>query len=77
MCFSLYPPQGHYNDECKFKEKLLANHYNAYESAAYPGMYIWHQQDWQNQERQPCHHQHDYDTLPSQDMNRKINTQYR
>ncbi|XP_034454724.1 fibroblast growth factor 4-like [Hippoglossus hippoglossus] len=31
---------GHYNDECKFKEKLLANNYNAYESAAYPGMYI-------------------------------------
>uniref|UniRef100_A0A3B4T8C9 Fibroblast growth factor n=1 Tax=Seriola dumerili TaxID=41447 RepID=A0A3B4T8C9_SERDU len=31
---------GHYNDECKFKEKLLANNYNAYESAVYPGMYI-------------------------------------
>ncbi|KAI3351366.1 hypothetical protein L3Q82_005906 [Scortum barcoo] len=31
---------GHYNDECKFKENLLANNYNAYESAAYPGMYI-------------------------------------
>ncbi|KAG7241936.1 hypothetical protein INR49_024683 [Caranx melampygus] len=31
---------GHYNDECKFKEKLLANNYNAYESAAYPSMYI-------------------------------------
>ncbi|XP_039975342.1 fibroblast growth factor 4-like [Xiphias gladius] len=31
---------GHYNDECKFKEQLLANNYNAYESAAYPGMYI-------------------------------------
>ncbi|GLD48527.1 fibroblast growth factor 4-like protein [Lates japonicus] len=31
---------GHYNDECKFREKLLANNYNAYESAAYPGMYI-------------------------------------
>ncbi|XP_071362755.1 fibroblast growth factor 4-like [Trachinotus anak] len=31
---------GHYSDECKFKEKLLANNYNAYESAAYPGMYI-------------------------------------
>lgn len=32
--------QGHYNDECKFKENILANNYNAYESAAYPGMYI-------------------------------------
>uniref|UniRef100_A0A3P8P0B3 Fibroblast growth factor n=1 Tax=Astatotilapia calliptera TaxID=8154 RepID=A0A3P8P0B3_ASTCA len=31
---------GHYNDECKFKENILANNYNAYESAAYPGMYI-------------------------------------
>ncbi|XP_074505703.1 fibroblast growth factor 4-like [Sebastes fasciatus] len=31
---------GHYSDECKFKETLLANNYNAYESAAYPGMYI-------------------------------------
>ncbi|XP_060936039.1 fibroblast growth factor 4-like [Limanda limanda] len=31
---------GNYNDECKFKEKLLANNYNAYESVAYPGMYI-------------------------------------
>ncbi|XP_023683114.1 fibroblast growth factor 4B-like isoform X2 [Paramormyrops kingsleyae] len=31
---------GHFNDECKFKEKLLANNYNAYESTAYPGMYI-------------------------------------
>ncbi|XP_074530857.1 fibroblast growth factor 4-like [Halichoeres trimaculatus] len=31
---------GHYNDECKFKEQLLANNYNAYESAAYPGMFI-------------------------------------
>ncbi|XP_022078145.2 fibroblast growth factor 4-like [Acanthochromis polyacanthus] len=31
---------GHYNDECKFKENLLANNYNAYESATYPGMYI-------------------------------------
>ncbi|XP_044060853.1 fibroblast growth factor 4-like [Siniperca chuatsi] len=31
---------GHYNDECKFKENLLVNNYNAYESAAYPGMYI-------------------------------------
>ncbi|XP_040904801.1 fibroblast growth factor 4-like [Toxotes jaculatrix] len=31
---------GHFNDECKFKETLLPNNYNAYESAAYPGMYI-------------------------------------
>ncbi|KAM9741798.1 fibroblast growth factor 4A-like [Menidia menidia] len=31
---------GHYDDECKFKELFLANNYNAYESAAYPGMYI-------------------------------------
>ncbi|XP_062327987.1 fibroblast growth factor 4 [Osmerus eperlanus] len=30
----------HYSNECKFKEKLLANNYNAYESVAYPGMYI-------------------------------------
>uniref|UniRef100_A0A665UA92 Fibroblast growth factor n=1 Tax=Echeneis naucrates TaxID=173247 RepID=A0A665UA92_ECHNA len=30
----------HYNHECKFREKLLANNYNAYESAAYPRMYI-------------------------------------
>ncbi|KAI5608584.1 fibroblast growth factor 4 precursor, partial [Silurus asotus] len=29
-----------YTDECKFKETLLANNYNAYESKAYPGMYI-------------------------------------
>ncbi|XP_072251407.1 fibroblast growth factor 4A-like [Leuresthes tenuis] len=31
---------GYYNDECKFKEKLLANNYNAYESTAHPGMFI-------------------------------------
>ncbi|KAL1007055.1 hypothetical protein UPYG_G00081300 [Umbra pygmaea] len=30
----------HYSDECKFKENLLANNYNAYESMAYPRMYI-------------------------------------
>ncbi|XP_054475353.1 fibroblast growth factor 4 [Anoplopoma fimbria] len=30
----------YYNNECKFREKLLANNYNAYESAAYPRMYI-------------------------------------
>ncbi|XP_069479547.1 fibroblast growth factor 4 [Ambystoma mexicanum] len=29
-----------YNEECKFKETLLANNYNAYESRQYPGMYI-------------------------------------
>ncbi|KAI1895960.1 hypothetical protein AGOR_G00112150 [Albula goreensis] len=31
---------SHFNEECKFKEKLLANNYNAYESSAYPKMYI-------------------------------------
>ncbi|XP_069078003.1 fibroblast growth factor 4 [Pleurodeles waltl] len=30
----------HYNEECKFKETLLANNYNAYESWRYPGMYV-------------------------------------
>ncbi|KAI4882755.1 hypothetical protein NFI96_030584 [Prochilodus magdalenae] len=29
-----------FTNECKFREKLLANNYNAYESMAYPGMYI-------------------------------------
>ncbi|XP_016392375.1 fibroblast growth factor 4B-like [Sinocyclocheilus rhinocerous] len=29
-----------FTDECKFREKLLANNYNAYESQAHPGMYI-------------------------------------
>ncbi|XP_051557077.1 fibroblast growth factor 4 [Myxocyprinus asiaticus] len=29
-----------YTSECKFREKLLANNYNAYESVAHPGMYI-------------------------------------
>lgn len=29
-----------FTNECKFKEKLLANNYNAYESLAHPGMYI-------------------------------------
>ncbi|KAK9517620.1 hypothetical protein VZT92_022973 [Zoarces viviparus] len=38
--FDLIISSGRYNDECKFKENLLANNYNAYESAAYPGMYI-------------------------------------
>lgn len=32
--------QLHYNNECKFREKLLANNYNAYESVAYPRMFI-------------------------------------
>ncbi|XP_066466207.1 fibroblast growth factor 4 [Tiliqua scincoides] len=31
---------NHFNDECKFKEILLPNNYNAYESQIYPGMYI-------------------------------------
>ncbi|XP_029949125.1 fibroblast growth factor 4 [Salarias fasciatus] len=30
----------HYNDECKFRENLLANNYNAYESVAHPRMFI-------------------------------------
>ncbi|XP_026124281.1 fibroblast growth factor 4 [Carassius auratus] len=29
-----------FTDECKFRETLLANNYNAYESQAHPGMYI-------------------------------------
>ncbi|TNN00945.1 fibroblast growth factor 6 [Takifugu rubripes] len=29
-----------FHDECKFKESLLANNYNAYESLAYRGSYI-------------------------------------
>lgn len=32
--------QAQYTNECKFKEKLLANNYNAYESMAHPGMYM-------------------------------------
>ncbi|XP_053734739.1 fibroblast growth factor 4B-like [Synchiropus splendidus] len=31
---------GHYNNDCDFKESLLANNYNSYESATHPGMYI-------------------------------------
>ncbi|CAL8351864.1 unnamed protein product [Merluccius merluccius] len=31
---------SHYSRECKFRETLLANNYNAYESAVYPRMYI-------------------------------------
>uniref|UniRef100_A0A3Q0QXU9 Fibroblast growth factor n=1 Tax=Amphilophus citrinellus TaxID=61819 RepID=A0A3Q0QXU9_AMPCI len=30
----------HYTNDCKFREKLLANNYNAYESLAYPRMFI-------------------------------------
>ncbi|KAG9469455.1 hypothetical protein GDO78_020468 [Eleutherodactylus coqui] len=30
----------YFTDECKFKETLLPNNYNAYESRRYPGMYI-------------------------------------
>ncbi|KAM8970042.1 fibroblast growth factor 4 [Sarcophilus harrisii] len=30
----------HFNDECTFKEILLPNNYNAYESHKYSGMYI-------------------------------------
>ncbi|XP_051891038.1 fibroblast growth factor 4A-like [Pristis pectinata] len=29
-----------FNNECEFKERLLPNRYNVYESKAYPGMYI-------------------------------------
>uniref|UniRef100_A0A8C5GY24 Uncharacterized protein n=1 Tax=Gouania willdenowi TaxID=441366 RepID=A0A8C5GY24_GOUWI len=32
--------QLYFNHECKFKETLLANNYNAYESMAYPRMFI-------------------------------------
>ncbi|XP_029453491.1 fibroblast growth factor 6 [Rhinatrema bivittatum] len=31
---------AHFQDECKFRETLLPNHYNAYESRAYRGAYI-------------------------------------
>lgn len=37
---SLCPLQAVFHDECKFKESLLANNYNAYESLAYRGSYI-------------------------------------
>uniref|UniRef100_A0A8C6SU48 Fibroblast growth factor n=1 Tax=Neogobius melanostomus TaxID=47308 RepID=A0A8C6SU48_9GOBI len=30
----------YFNNECKFRENLLANNYNAYESMVYPRMYI-------------------------------------
>ncbi|XP_010634462.1 fibroblast growth factor 4 [Fukomys damarensis] len=29
-----------FTDQCKFKEILLPNNYNAYESHAYPGMFV-------------------------------------
>ncbi|XP_041051252.1 uncharacterized protein LOC121282005 [Carcharodon carcharias] len=29
-----------FNNECKFRERLLPNRYNVYESKTYPGMYI-------------------------------------
>uniref|UniRef100_A0A3P8V955 Fibroblast growth factor n=1 Tax=Cynoglossus semilaevis TaxID=244447 RepID=A0A3P8V955_CYNSE len=32
--------QLHFNNECKFREKLLANNYNSYESVAYPKMFV-------------------------------------
>lgn len=32
--------QEHFSHECKFLENLLANNYNVYESAAYPGMFV-------------------------------------
>lgn len=32
--------QPFFTDECKFKEILLPNNYNAYESYAYPGMFM-------------------------------------
>ncbi|KAK7169773.1 hypothetical protein R3I94_000114 [Phoxinus phoxinus] len=31
---------GQFTNDCKFRENLLANNYNAYESLAHPGMYI-------------------------------------
>ncbi|KAK7912830.1 hypothetical protein WMY93_013041 [Mugilogobius chulae] len=31
---------SYFNHECKFRENLLANNYNAYESEAYPRMFI-------------------------------------
>ncbi|XP_072336117.1 fibroblast growth factor 6-like isoform X2 [Scyliorhinus torazame] len=29
-----------FNNECEFRERLLPNRYNVYESKTYPGMYI-------------------------------------
>lgn len=34
------PWQPFFTDECKFKETLLANNYNAYECHQHPGMFI-------------------------------------
>lgn len=39
MCF-IFSLQEHFSNECKFMENILANNYNVYESAAYPGMYV-------------------------------------
>lgn len=36
----LLPRQPFFTDECKFKEILLPNNYNAYECYRYPGMFI-------------------------------------
>lgn len=33
-------PQPFFTDECKFKEILLPNNYNAYECYRYPGMFV-------------------------------------
>uniref|UniRef100_A0A8C6MJ66 Fibroblast growth factor 4 n=1 Tax=Nothobranchius furzeri TaxID=105023 RepID=A0A8C6MJ66_NOTFU len=35
-----YGTEAPFNNECAFREKLLANNYNSYESAAYPRMFI-------------------------------------
>lgn len=37
LCSALQP---FFTDECKFKETLLPNNYNAYESHSYAGMFI-------------------------------------
>lgn len=34
------PAQPFFTEECKFKETLLPNNYNAYECYRYPGMFI-------------------------------------
>lgn len=40
LSFCLLPVQATFQDECKFRETLLPNNYNAYESYAYRGSYI-------------------------------------
>uniref|UniRef100_A0A4W6D8X4 Fibroblast growth factor n=1 Tax=Lates calcarifer TaxID=8187 RepID=A0A4W6D8X4_LATCA len=50
-----------------FREKLLANNYNAYESAAYPGMYIGLSKTGKTKRGNRVT-PHDHDTLPAQDM---------